>query len=119
MRIQKKGKEQERLINNVFNYAKRAGLMLIRSYVRYKPLRALLMTAMLPLIFGLFLGARFLYLYSMGDAGHVQSLILAAILLIISFQIIVLAFIADTINVNRKIEEEILYRIKKKEFFKI
>jgi len=117
--FRKREKSKSRLINNVFGYAKRAGLMLIRSYVRYKPLKALLITAMLPLIAGLFLGARFLYLYYIGDAGHVQSLILAAILLIISFQIIVLAFVADTINANRKIEEEILYRIKKKEFFRM
>ena len=116
--FRRRQKVKSRLNKNVFNYAKRAGLMLIRSYVRYKPLRALLITAMLPLIIGLFLGARFLYFSHIGDTGHVQSLILAAILLIISFQIIVLAFIADTINANRKIEEEILYMIKKRKFFK-
>ena len=114
--FKKRENSKSRLIGNIFGYAKRAGLMLVRTYVIYKPLKALLITSIFPLILGFLLGLRFLYFYFTGDSGHIQSLILAAILLIISFQIIVLAFIADTINANRKINEEILYRIKKKEF---
>ena len=98
---------KSRLISNLFSYAKKAGLTIIRSFVRYKPL-----------ILGILLGLRFLYFFLMGDKGHVQSLILAAILLIIGFQIIVLAFIADTIGANRKVNEELLYLQKKKEFSK-
>lgn len=116
--FKKRENSKSRLVNSLFGYAKRAGLMLVRNYVMYKPLKALLITAMFPLILGFLLGLRFLYFYFIGDSGHIQSLILSAILLIISFQIIVLAFIADTINANRKINEEILYRIKKKEFSK-
>jgi hypothetical protein len=73
---------------------------------------------MFPLILGFLLGLRYLYFYFIGNGNHVQSLILAAILLIIGFQIVVLAFLGDTINVNRKINEEILYRMKKREFSK-
>ena len=117
--FKKREKSKSRLISSIFNYAKRAGLMLIRSYVRYKPLRALIITSLFPLILGFFFGLRYLYLYFSGvSSGHVQSLILSAVLLIIGFQIIVLAFVADTINANRRIEEEILYRIKKKEYSK-
>ena len=109
---------KSRLISNLFSYAKKAGLTIIRSFVRYKPLKALLTISFLPLILGILLGLRFLYFFLMGDKGHVQSLILAAILLIIGFQIIVLAFIADTIGANRKVNEELLYLQKKKEFSK-
>jgi len=109
---------KSRLISNLFSYAKKAGLTIIRSFVRYKPLRALLTLSLFPLILGFLLGARFLYFFLMGDKGHVQSLILAAILLIIGFQIIVLAFIADTIGANRKVNEELLYLQKKREFSK-
>ncbi|MEK6862699.1 MAG: glycosyltransferase family 2 protein, partial [Nanoarchaeota archaeon] len=112
----KKRQGKSRLINSLFSYAKRAGLTIIRSYVRYKPLKALLTLSLFPLIIGVLLGLRYLYFFSLGQRGHVQSLILAAILLIIGFQIIILAFIADTIGANRKVNEEILYLQKKKMF---
>ncbi len=104
------------LSKGVFSYAKRAGLTIVRSYVRYKPLRALLTISLLPLILGFLLGLRYLYFFSLGDKGHLQSLILAAILLIIGVQIIILSFVADTIGANRKIQEELLYLQKKKDF---
>ena len=116
--FKKREKSKSRLIGNIFSYALKAGLMLIRNYVRYKPLKALLIVSLFPLVLGTSLGLRFLYFYSVGNSGHIQSLILAAILLIIGFQIVVLAFVADTINANRNVNEEILYRIKKKEFEK-
>ena len=109
---------KSRLISSLFGYAKRAGLTIIRSFVRYKPLRALLTLSLFPIILGVILILRYLYFFSLNDKGHVQSLILAAVLLIIGFQLVVLAFIADTIGANRKIDEEILYLQKKKEFSK-
>jgi len=109
-------KGRSRLISSLFTYAKRAGLTIIRSYIYYKPLRVLLTLSLFPIIIGLLLGLRYLYFFFQGDRGHVQSLILAAILLIIGFQIIILAFIADTIGANRKVNEEILYLEKKKMF---
>ncbi len=106
---------QSRLIRgSIFRYAKKAGLTIMRSFVHYKPLRALLTLALFPLILGFLLGLRYLYFFSLGKTGHLQSLILAAILLIIGFQLIVLAFIADSIGANRKINEELLYLQKKK-----
>ncbi len=109
---------KSRLISSLYSYAKKASLTIIRTYIHYKPLRALLITSLFPLLIGFFLGVRYLYFFSIGDKGHVQSLILTAILLIIGFQIIILAFIADTIGANRKISEEMLYLQKKKEFSK-
>lgn len=112
----RKREGKSRLISSLYGYAKRAGLTIIRTYIHYKPFKALLITSILPLTIGFLLGLRYLYFFFTGDKGHVQSLILAAILLIIGFQIIVLALIADTIGANRKTNEEILYRLKKKEF---
>jgi hypothetical protein len=74
--------------------------------------------SLLPITPGILLGLRFLYLFSLGQKGHVQSLILAAVLLIIGFQLVVLAFVADTIGSNRKINEEVLYLQKKKFYSK-
>ena len=60
------------------------------------------------------LGARFLWFYvTEGSAGHVQSLILAAVLLISGFQTALIGLLADLISVNRRLAEEILIRQKK------
>jgi hypothetical protein len=60
------------------------------------------------------IGARFLYYYfTTGGAGHIQSLILAAVLIIIGFQVVVMGLLADLIGFNRQLVENILYRIRK------
>jgi glycosyltransferase involved in cell wall biosynthesis len=106
-----------RLISNIWNYAKRAGSMLIRSYVRYKPLKVFLMSGVIVSLPGFFFAFRYLVFWINGKQGaHIQSLIAAAILLIVGFQIIMLALLADTIDANRSSSEEMLYRIKKMEF---
>lgn len=114
----RKRQGKSRLIKSLYGYAKRAGLTIVRTYIYYKPLRAFLTLSMILLIFGFLLGLRYLYFFSLGQVGHIQSLILSAILLIIGFQVIILAFIADSIGANRKLNEEVLYLQKKKEFSK-
>lgn len=108
-----------RLISNIWNYAKRAGSMLIRSYVRYRPLKVFLMSGIIVSLPGFFFALRYLVFWINGEQGaHIQSLIAAAILLIVGFQMIMLALLADTIDANRSINEETLYRLKKAEFGK-
>ncbi|MBW2620705.1 MAG: hypothetical protein JRC56_05160 [Deltaproteobacteria bacterium] len=56
---------------------------------------------------------RFLFYYFTGHgSGHIQSLILAAILFIIGFQIFMIGLVADIISCNRKLIEETLLRVK-------
>jgi hypothetical protein len=65
---------------------------------------------------GLALLLRFLYFYSIGQGGgHVQSVIVSAILLIVGFQILLIGLLADLISGNRKILEEVLYRLRRVE----
>ena len=55
-----------------------------------------------------------MWYYVTGDgAGHIQSLILAAVLLISGFQTVLVAFLADFLAANRKMLEEVKYQIKK------
>ena len=59
----------------------------------------------------LILGAEFLAFYASGrGGGHIQSLILAAILAIIGFQVGLIGVVADAVSMNRKMTEEILYQ---------
>jgi hypothetical protein len=56
---------------------------------------------------------RFLYFYVTGTGyGHLQSLILAAVLLIVGFQIALIGLVADVISGNRKLIEDLLYRVR-------
>lgn len=108
---------KSRLISSLLGYAKKAGSFMVRSYIRYKPLKVFLTVGLIPFLIGLLLGIRFLIFYFSGAVGaHIQSLILAAVLMIVGFQVIVMALIADTIDFNRRINEEMLYRIKKMKF---
>ena len=60
---------------------------------------------------GFLIGLRYLYFYLTGSgAGHIQSVILAAVLLGMGFQTLLIAFVADLLAANRKLVEEVRYR---------
>jgi glycosyltransferase involved in cell wall biosynthesis len=105
-----------RLIRSVPHYLANSIATIIRSYTMYRPLRVFSTLGGSFILFGLALGGRFLYFYFLGQGGgHLQSVILAAILLIVGFQIILIGLVADLISFNRKILEELLYRTKRLE----
>jgi len=67
-------------------------------------------------VIGLALGARFLYYFFQGDgAGHVQSIVLTALLLGTAFFLSVVAAVADLVSANRKLLERANYRLSKLE----
>ena len=71
------------------------------------------------LLAGLGVMIRYLVFYFSGDGGgHVQSLLLGVMLLVIGFQVGVFGLLADAVAANRKINEELLYRVKKLEYDK-
>jgi len=91
---------------------------LIQSGVRGVAIEYVFSTlGILSIIGGLIICVRFLYFYiiNQGTVGHIQSLILAAILLIVGFQILLIGLLADLIGSNRKMMEEVLYRVRRLE----
>jgi hypothetical protein len=65
---------------------------------------------------GLLISLRFLYYYWTGSGyGKLQSLILAAVLLIVGFQVLLIGLLADLISGSRKILEDVQYRVRKLE----
>jgi glycosyltransferase involved in cell wall biosynthesis len=102
-----------RLMRNLFHYLAHSTATLIRAYTIYRPLRVFSFFGAIFLTGGLLLGIRYLYFYFNGQgAGHIQSVILAAVLLIVGFQVLLIGLLADLIGSNRRILEEVLYRIK-------
>src|SRR4030067_189240 len=102
-----------RLIRSIPHYLANSSATIVRSYTLYRPLRVFTILGGLLLLGGLGLGGRFLYYYITGQgSGHLQSLVLAAILLIVGFQVLLIGLLADLIGFNRNILEELLYRVR-------
>jgi glycosyltransferase involved in cell wall biosynthesis len=103
-----------RLMRGIVDYLKNSTITIIRSYAMYRPLRVFTAIGILFLGLGLALGVRFLIFFLQGvGGGHIQSLILAAVLSIMGFQTLMIGLVADLIAFNRKILEEVLYRLRK------
>lgn len=107
-----------RLMKNTPHYLTNIIPTIIRSYTLYRPLRVFSILSFVLIFGGVFLGLRFVYFnYILGQGtGHIQSLILAAVLSIIGFQVFMIGLVADLIGANRKILDETLYRLRKQEF---
>ena len=105
---------QSRLISSVRNYIVRSASTIVRTYAMYSPLKFFFSIGMIVFLAGLILAARYLYYFFIGEgAGHIQSLILAAILMMLGFQTIVIGLISDLIAANRRLSEEAVYRLRK------
>lgn len=103
-----------RLFSSMWRYMKRSSTVIVRSFVMYKPLKFFMTLGIIFLLIGAALGIRFLILLGMGEGdGHIQSLILTAIMLMTGFQTITLGLLGDTIAANRKLLEDIQYRVRK------
>ncbi|MBP5433918.1 glycosyltransferase family 2 protein [Ruminococcus sp.] len=103
-----------RLFSSMWRYMKRSSTVITRSFVMYKPLKFFMTIGFVLLLFGAVLGIRFLVLMAMGEGGgHVQSLILTAILVMMGFQTITIGLLGDTISANRKLLEDVQYRVRK------
>lgn len=110
---------KSKLMKNIFDYIFKSMKTTIRMFIVYRPFRFFITIAGMLAFLGLIVVARFLYYYFMGNGnGHIQSLILAAILLISSVQIGIIAIIGDLLSINRKIMEDVQTRLKKLELKK-
>jgi len=113
----RKREGRSRLIANLRSHIVKTGLTILRTFTVYKPLRVMLSFGLTLFLIGSFFIIRFFYFWwNGGGAGHIQSLIIAAVFMLIGFQTIVLGLVASAIGWSRKMLEEVLYRIKKKEF---
>ena len=103
-----------RLMNSTWGYIKKSGLTILRALLMYRPLMVFTTISVVFLLAGIAVGGRFLWLYfTEGGGGHIQSLILTMLLIVIGVQSLMLGFQADVIAANRKLLEDIQFRIKK------
>jgi len=104
---------ESRLFTSIPSYLKKSISTIFKIYTVYEPLKIFLYLGGIIFVLGAIISLRFLYFYFVGNgAGHIQSLILAAVFYIIGFQIMVIGLVADLIGANRRLIEDSLYRIK-------
>lgn len=110
---------RSRLIRSTPTFLALSAATILRFYAMYRPLRIFMSVGGASLAIGVALGLRFLYFFVRSDgAGHVQSLILAAILSIVGIQVCLIGLIAELVRLNRKLLEEMLYRVRRMENLK-
>jgi hypothetical protein len=103
-----------RLVRSTPDYIRRQVLTMLRIFITYRPLRFFAIQGAVVFGAGTLIGLRFLYLFfTTGGAGHVQSVILAALLIIIGFFLVVVGLLADLIAVNRQLLEKLDWRVQK------
>lgn len=101
-----------RLVTSIPRYLWTSVVTAIRIFITYRPLKFFLTLGTAAFLIGFMIGVRFLIYYFAGEgAGKIQSLILAALLMSIGFQVIVLGIIADLIAVNRKMLEKLDWQV--------
>jgi glycosyltransferase involved in cell wall biosynthesis len=112
VRVNSVAARPSRLFKSTSSYVLRSLASMARIVILYNPLRIFLIVGSIPVGLGAALLMRFLWFYVTGNspAGHVQSLILAVILVVIGALIWLAGILADLIAVNRRLLEETVER---------
>lgn len=105
-----------RLFGSTWEYVKRSGATILRIYAMYEPFKVFILLGSALFGAGFLLGLRYAYFWWLGEIrGHLQSAILSVLLLILGFQTLQWGIMADLIASNRKLLEDLLYRVRKME----
>lgn len=108
---------KSRLFHSMFGYVKRSMITIIRAYMMYRPLTFFSVLGLIPFMLGVVIGFRFLIFFFMGNGGgHIQSLIFASTLMMLGFMTFVVGLQADVIANNRKLLEDIQYRVRRLDY---
>lgn len=108
---------KSRLFNSMFGYVKKSMLTILRAFMMYKPMRFFNTIGAIFMTLGVALGVRFLVYFFMGEGtGHIQSLILTSMLVLVGFQTFMIGLQADLIASNRKLLEDVQYHVRKMDY---
>lgn len=105
-----------RLFKSLPSFIRHSGLTMVRTYAMYQPLRIFWLIGMTLTAAGLVPIGRFLYFVATGDgAGHIQSLILGAVLTIMGFGTLLFGLIAELVAYNRQLLEIVVEKVRRLE----
>lgn len=108
---------KSRLFKNIFQHMKKSGTNLLRIFYLYEPFKTFYYISLPFFIAGLALLIRWIVIYLQGTgSGNVQSLFISGVLLITGVLLFAMGIIGDSLKTNRMLIEDVLYKLKKKEF---
>ncbi|MCR5358136.1 MAG: glycosyltransferase family 2 protein [Lachnospiraceae bacterium] len=108
---------KSRLFHSMFGYVKRSMLTIVRAFMMYRPLTFFSILGLIPFTCGFLLALRFLVYFFMGSGnGHIQSLVFSSTLMLLGFMTFIIGLQADLIANNRKLLEDIQYRVRRLDF---
>jgi glycosyltransferase involved in cell wall biosynthesis len=114
--IQARETRPSRLFASTWEYLKRSAATILRIYAMYEPFRVFVVLGSVLLLAGTGLGLRYAWFWWMGEIrGHLQSAILSVLLLLMGFVTLQWGLMADLVASNRKLLEDLLYRVRKME----
>jgi glycosyltransferase involved in cell wall biosynthesis len=105
---------ESRLFRSIPDYLRRAGPVIFRAYVMYRPVQTFAMFATALLALGLAGIGRFFYFWLRNPAysGHTQSLVVGVGCIILAFLVGLLALLSELLAANRRLLEEVLRRVR-------
>jgi len=104
---------ESRLFDSAFSYIKKSGATIVRIYTMYEPLKVFTYLGLLILLVGTGGLARFFYYYLHGFAAkHIASLVASGVIVTLGMVVLVIGLLADVISANRKLLEDLVYRVR-------
>ena len=105
---------KSRLFKSVPHFIFNTSITIARAYALYNPLNTFLLIGSSLSLIGALPVLRFLWLFLAGDgSGHIQSLVLGGVLIIIGFITLLFGIVADLIGRNRQMLEMTLFKLRK------
>ena len=102
-----------RLFSSMWKYMKRSASVISRSFIMYRPMKFFSTVGILSGLTGFGIGVYYLVITKFGrTGGHVQMLILVAILILMGVISFLIGLLGDAIAANRKLLEDIQYRVR-------
>ena len=102
-----------RLIQSLPSHVWKAGTAIVRALTLHRPLQVWGTIGLLCALAGTLPFLRFLYFFAQGDGtGHVQSLLAGSALLFLGVQMYIVGLLASAISSNRRLLQDVLYRLK-------
>ena len=107
---------RSRLFKSIPGFISQSLVTMVRMYAMYRPLRVFSYIGMTLAMIGSLPILRFVYLYLTGDgAGHIQSLVLGGVLVVLGFMALLIGLVADLIGFNRQLVEITLEKVRRLE----
>jgi len=106
---------ESRLFPSMWSYVRRNSVSIFRIYSQYEPLKVFWSAALVIGVVALVIWGRFAWFYIVedGGAGHVQSLILGAVLFIAAMLLAALGVIGDLLSAQRTLTQRTLERVRR------